>query len=40
MEWIKSISDAISFIEDNITEDLLVDEIADATFLSPYYFQK
>ncbi|NLP16358.1 MAG: AraC family transcriptional regulator [Clostridiales bacterium] len=40
MEWIKSISDAISFIEDNITEDFTVDEIADAAFLSPYYFQK
>src|SRR5690606_34316243 len=24
----------------NITEDFTVDEIADAAFLSPYYFQK
>ena len=40
MEWIESISEAISFIEDKITEELTIEEIARKAFISPYYFQK
>ena len=40
MEWIESIREAISFIEDNITEDLSIEKIAGEAFISPFYFQK
>lgn len=40
MEWIESISKAISFIEDNITEELTVEKIAHNALISPFYFQK
>ena len=40
MEWIESIRQAISFIEDNITEDLTIEEIAGEAFISTFYFQK
>lgn len=40
MEWIDSISEAIRYIEDNITEELTIEEIAGKAFVSPYYFQK
>ena len=40
MEWIESISKAINYIEDNLTEELSVDKIANYVFISPFYFQK
>ena len=40
MNWVNSISNAISFIEDNITEDLTVADIAEKVYISPLYFQK
>jgi len=40
MNWIESISEAIRYIEDNITEELSVTDIAEKIFMSPYYFQK
>lgn len=40
MGWIESISDAISYIEENITYDLTIQDIANKVFISPFYFQK
>lgn len=40
MGWMESIGTAIQFIEENITEDLSVDEIAEHVNLSSFYFQK
>ncbi|MGL4106942.1 AraC family transcriptional regulator [Clostridium sp. LP20] len=40
MEWIESIREAIVYIEENITEDLSMNEIADRVNISPFYFQK
>lgn len=40
MGWIESIGEAIRYIEDHITEELSMDEIAGRVFLSPFYFQK
>ena len=40
MDWIEGISQAINYIENNITEDLTIDRIAKEVFLSPFYFQK
>ena len=40
MGWIESVGDAIRYIEDHITEDLTMEEIAEQAYLSPYYFLK
>lgn len=40
MEWTESIGKAIRFIEDNITEDITVDMIAEHVNISSFYFQK
>lgn len=40
MEWIESIGRAISYIEENITEDLSIEEIAKKVNTSSFYFQK
>lgn len=40
MEWIERIGDAIKFIEDNMTEDITIKDIAENIFISPFYFQK
>lgn len=40
MGWIESIGDAIRYMEEHITEELDVEEIAGRTYLSPFYFQK
>lgn len=40
MRWIECISEAISYIEDNITEDFTIEQIANHVNISPFYFQK
>lgn len=40
MSWMKDVSNAIAYIEENITEDLCIDDIAGQVHLSPFYFQK
>ena len=40
MDWIKTIEDAIEYIEENITEDLTVSGIAAEVNISAFYFQK
>lgn len=40
MGWIEGISEAINYIEDNITEELTIENIAKQAFVSPFYFQK
>lgn len=40
MEWIKSISEAISYIEDHLTDELSTEKIAARVLISPFYFQK
>lgn len=40
MRWTDCIGEAISYIEDNITEELTIEKIAKQAFLSPFYFQK
>ncbi|MDL2294810.1 AraC family transcriptional regulator [Ruminococcaceae bacterium OttesenSCG-928-D13] len=40
MRWTECISDAISYIEDNITEELTIADIAAHVHISPFYFQK
>lgn len=40
MRWTECIGEAISYIEDNITEELTIKDIANHAFISPFYFQK
>lgn len=40
MEWATAIQQAIDYIENNITKQLTVDEIAKQVLMSPFYFQK
>lgn len=40
MEWTECISKAVSYIEDNITEELTIEDIAKQAIVSPFYFQK
>ena len=40
MNWAESISNAIEYIEKNITEDLTIEDIARPAYVSPFYFQQ
>lgn len=40
MDWIKSISNAISYIENNLTNELTVEKVANEVLISTFYFQK
>lgn len=40
MEWIESITKAVSYIEKNLTEELTVESIATHVQISQFYFQK
>lgn len=40
MGWVESISDAITYIEENITEELTIESIAKQVGISNFYFQK
>ena len=40
MEWIKSISEAIDYIEENLTDELTIERIASHALISTFYFQK
>ncbi len=40
MEWIEAVEKAVGYIEEHITEELSVNEIAQQANFSPFYFQK
>lgn len=40
MEWADAIQNAISYIEENLTENITADDVADHVFMSSFYFQK
>ncbi len=40
MGWIEGVGEAIRYIEENITEELTIENIAKQAFVSPFYFQK
>lgn len=40
MGWVESISKAISYIDENITKDFNIEDVAKHACISPYYFQK
>lgn len=40
MEWMKSIQQAVEYMENHLTEELSVEDIARQVNISPFYFQK
>lgn len=40
MDWTEAICKAVEYIENHITEDITVEEIADKIYISPFYFQR
>ncbi len=40
MEWTESLKRAISFMEAHLLNDIGAEEVADAVYMSPFYFQK
>lgn len=38
--WNEGITNAIAYIEENLTEDININEIADKAYISSFYFQK
>lgn len=40
MNWVEGMRNAISYIEENLTEDLSVDDAAREAYISSFYFQK
>lgn len=40
MDWIQSISRAIEYIENNLTNDIKIEDIASYSLISSFYFQK
>lgn len=40
MGWIEGIGEAINYIEENITEEIIIEVIAKKAFMSPFYFQR
>lgn len=40
MGWVEGIGKAINYIENNITKEISIEDIAEKAFISPFYFQK
>ncbi len=40
MEWAEAISEAVSYVEKHITEDITMYDVADHVHISPFYFHK
>ena len=40
VEWAEAISRAVEYIENHITEEITVEDIAKEVYISPFYFQK
>ena len=40
MNWCESISTAIEYIENNLTNDITIEDISNYSYISSFYFQK
>lgn len=40
MEWMDAVGKAVEYIEDHITENIKVDDVANYVHISPFYFHK
>lgn len=40
MDWVRTINNAIDYMETHLTEDVTLSEIAGAVYLSVFHFQR
>jgi AraC family transcriptional regulator len=40
MEWLTSIRTAIDYMEEHLTDNISVQDVADQVYLSPFFLQK
>ena len=40
MEWAKAIQEAVNYVENHITEDITMHDVASHVNISPFYFHK
>ena len=40
MEWLTSIRTAIDYMEEHLTDDISVQDVADRVYLSPFFLHK
>ena len=40
MDWVRTINDAIEYMEENLTEDITLADISKAVHLSAFHFQR
>ena len=40
MNWVESINNAISYMEDHLSEEITLNDIAEAVHISAFHFQK
>ncbi len=40
MDWVRTINDAIEYMEENLTEDITLADISKAVNLSAFHFQR
>ena len=40
MEWIETITKAIIYMENNLTNDISIDDVSDQVFISGSHFQR
>ena len=40
MDWLTGLRTAIDYMEEHLLEDISAEDVADAVYLSPFYFQK
>lgn len=38
--WAENIQDAVQFMEDHLTEEMKIEEIAARVYVSPFHFQR
>ena len=40
MEWLDKLNESIEYIENNLTNDITIENIASYSYISSFYFQK
>lgn len=40
MEWVESLKVAVDYMEKNLLENIVADDVADAVYMSPFYFHR
>ena len=40
MEWVKTINNAIEYMENHLTDDITLSDIAESVYISAFHFQR